>query len=1534
MSKTSLKEIRISQNNAVVGTNATGDVEEKLISTLKNDLELEADDVDDSTSTNKFVQQADKDKLSNITVTSPINLDSLGSSVTNLSYNDGTIESDTGTDAVIPDSTSSVKGLATPSQITKLDGIESGAEVNRTGAETVSLINTELGSTIWQLGGGGGGSSNPNEFIPTTAADLSNVANAGQIACIQTNITLTANLTLAEGLILKNCGGVLNIGTFTLTGQNNTIYFDGDETVINAFSGTIDGTWNQPKLMATTLGAIDDDNIATDNFNVGKNLLHLINQSSGHLYWNKKDTGKYYIDCNDDVFGSPFFGNIPNRDLIWLVGDGYDNVTVEHAGNVELKVIPGFTDEQAIYVTYDCHSPRITGGTLRGDRYLHQYDQELEVNSPATQAGNVQLRIVEHPKRADNLTENEIIVQIPLSLSDLTTNRGEVRDFINNNTVELADYTATFPGVNGDSGNPDKINVSGAPGVFYTFFFTDVDSGATVSQDVSPYEWGHGVVIGSNTRFAKVDNIQITEFFGDAIARQVQENGQTGIDFADLTQGYIEDNGVIDGANTDFYYLTTPRNVPTQHPWVQFRQGTSSTIDLAYYRYRIAFYDASDVFIKASKWLEPNEIYYIEPEWVKYRIIVDNNGSDITNFDYFFQSPSNAYKCIIEDCELSFNRRHAITNPPNGSVMRNNLIHDNGGVEPESGINIEDFGKRSIGYQIYGNEFWNQTAIDIILKGPSKVKIFNNKFLSNTTGIKNNPNDKDIAISAAYSRVVDIYNNDFHNKSLSIDIQHKFQNNNTYECEVNVRAGGAVVSGNVFLNTKLRDGSVGNIITSASGGANAASPSYIENNKFFLNRGWETTPLIDEENTLVWRNNIFEFNHTVSQHSVLVDPVRLIELNNSSTNFLKADNTVPEAYYTTGSYKGLEIKNVKASPGSLHSVGWPLYAANVFDLQSSTSIEVDGGYPKDFTMERMDITGWLEFILTQYPTDGVGTFNTITVRNAIITVPEQIDANEGYLNNTQFGGTQRQKLIRTPLDANVNFIFENVKFISKDVTNTQFAFFGHRGTTTLRDCTFSAPTAEVIDLSLSGTDGRAASVYTGANTGAITIINPTYENISFALRGGDVESFYGGNATDVDAIHDNIAGEINAITAKATPVAADIIIIEDSEDSFNKKKADLSTLLGGGSSFTLANGQGTTANGSAVDLGGTVNSEVNINIVGTGLESESVTIGGTDSTGNIISSLFIDPTNISTLVEDSSAGSGTTLNQVPSNISIQNNSTNSSDLIQVGTGLITLQSDNTVNADVQSITISNTEILFPNLTNAQIDAASNQHAITKGWFNANNGLDTTQDLTLDDGTNTTPTFNLENSSDSRLRFYALNSIAYIESEAISNDVARALRVKASNLSPTTNDAQDFGQTSQRWRDGWFSRNVTAEEFRVNGGLDTQFLKANGSLDNTTYLQSPSVSLVNVNRDFALTDNRTIIRSTGASPTLTVRLESAVNFPIGSQITIINDSAANTITIAAEAGVSIVEDVGGLTMPNEGSKRTLTKTASDRWVLGY
>lgn len=51
--------------------------------------------------------------------------------------------------------------------------------------------------------------------------------------------------------------------------------------------------------------------------------------------------------------------------------------------------------------------------------------------------------------------------------------------------------------------------------------------------------------------------------------------------------------------------------------------------------------------------------------------------------------------------------------------------------------------------------------------------------------------------------------------------------------------------------------------------------------------------------------------------------------------------------------------------------------------------------------------------------------------------------------------------------------------------------------------------------------------------------------------------------TDANAIHDNVAAEISAVTEKASPVSADLLLIEDSADSNNKKRVQVGNLPGG-----------------------------------------------------------------------------------------------------------------------------------------------------------------------------------------------------------------------------------------------------------------------------------------------------------------------------------------------------------------------------------
>ena len=76
------------------------------------------------------------------------------------------------------------------------------------------------------------------------------------------------------------------------------------------------------------------------------------------------------------------------------------------------------------------------------------------------------------------------------------------------------------------------------------------------------------------------------------------------------------------------------------------------------------------------------------------------------------------------------------------------------------------------------------------------------------------------------------------------------------------------------------------------------------------------------------------------------------------------------------------------------------------------------------------------------------------------------------------------------------------------------------------------------------------------------VTSPVTANIDalYAAVKGYVDVSSSGGGTDANAVHVNVGSEISAITAKATPTASDILLIEDAADSNNKKKITIGDL--------------------------------------------------------------------------------------------------------------------------------------------------------------------------------------------------------------------------------------------------------------------------------------------------------------------------------------------------------------------------------------
>lgn len=113
---------------------------------------------------------------------------------------------------------------------------------------------------------------------------------------------------------------------------------------------------------------------------------------------------------------------------------------------------------------------------------------------------------------------------------------------------------------------------------------------------------------------------------------------------------------------------------------------------------------------------------------------------------------------------------------------------------------------------------------------------------------------------------------------------------------------------------------------------------------------------------------------------------------------------------------------------------------------------------------------------------------------------------------------------------------------------------------------------------------------------------------------------------DTDAIHDNVAGEFAAITEKASPVSADLLLIEDSEAANAKKRVQVGNLSGGvdhGGLAGLADDDHTqylkadgTRQATYIDIGGLTGATAGVRYVG-GTASGPPT-SGTFAVGDVV----------------------------------------------------------------------------------------------------------------------------------------------------------------------------------------------------------------------------------------------------------------------------------------------------------------------------
>lgn len=486
---------------------------------------------------------------------------------------------------------------------------------------------------------------------------------------------------------------------------------------------------------------------------------------------------------------------------------------------------------------------------------------------------------------------------------------------------------------------------------------------------------------------------------------------------------------------------------------------------------------------------------------------VTNADGQLNQFTYFINSPSIPEGGLIHHNEFIENRRHGVTNVLNNQVVEHNKFYRNSGVAPEIDLNIEDWGKRVNGQVVRFNEFTVTNIANMSLKGCNRVEVYGNKFIQGSHQLKEGDYDSiPPAILVSFARNLQIHSNFFENRLSYVDLITNSYKNHYTNSRLEVRNGNAIVDGEIFINSFFGDGiSMSGVETEGTGGDGIST---VKNCVFYINDDWGDFDFISEANSIRHENNKYYFNDKVSQHYDITDSnLRDVKWRWDKYNRMRAENSTTNDGKHEGSYNGVEVYGAKVDEAALHLLGWAQYAANTKNFYLESSLKIQNGYEKSFKIKDGEINGWFWLELGEYGDSGVGDFETITIENVDVIVPPEINAETGHLVNTssQAVSYKNTNLLRVTQNKNVNLIFKNCSFISKDTATGLFMYLGNRGTTDFIGCTFDAPQAENIDFTVEGAE-KTIGVYRGANTGVISIkdaITPS-NRISFTLRAGDI----------------------------------------------------------------------------------------------------------------------------------------------------------------------------------------------------------------------------------------------------------------------------------------------------------------------------------------------------------------------------------------------------------------------------------------------
>lgn len=899
-----------------------------------------------------------------------------------------------------------------------------------------------------------GGGSNAAYNIVTSTSQITS-AGANAYILFQTNVDVSANYTPPANQIWIFTTGKISItGAYTLTGSNTKLYFAEGKTYIDAYKGTLAGTWISPDYFSIeNIGGKEGGVTSMADFNITSGTKTVTNTKHS---FTANDVGKVIA-----IVGASTGGKV-HKSLI----TGYTNVhSVTIADNALVTVSNAngtVSDDNFNALKNAFYLCKVSNGsTLTGLSKTYYYSSVLK----------------ELLNRLDptNLTisgKNIKLVNLTLRLipHDLQKTSSIVFDKTTNITLENVEIYGDreIHGVEGIGKTEDS----------HGFEFRRLSDKTRLINCTASNFYGDGGIATGDYQFRNYINgsLKVTENTASTISvGTISRIDGTTINTGDATKYHTDSFLNI----SDSYFQSILETGKTE---TNYRLGGTSFAGwggLSTPYFTAFYYDDAGTLLFVSENLYIYDDIPIQSAWKKVKFEFDT-PADIANVELMAAPHLVATDFLWQGGEISKNGRDGISNPPDNPTFDNVYFYSNGylAAGPAAGFNSEDRRRYNKNITLI-NCRWKDNKIDINFVGGENVLIQGNTLLGSTrfatsltTGIR-----------TYYGRNVRIIGNTSYNKSTSIDRGDFLTGNTFFEGEVTYTANDNVVKNNVFFNTLFKD-------VNLASSDRIGYPTIFEDNIFNYSKSWGISYLFnDVDRKASFINNLFRFNYFANYSNLITtnESIKFGEDNDKSRFFNGASNSADFG----GIFKGNTFLGAKTWVSTRdYDNGNSYFPLSDFNNNNiGSSVEFVNDFVKDYVSENNKINGHVVFRMSKFPNTVTGIPKTIKIKGWVV----KPDNDYAWTN-------PGANLIRTD-SRYVNYEFINCVFdlqIASAVTGStnRYMKLSGLGSHLFENCVFKSVTAKTIDFT-------NTNIFP-ANLGNVTIIDAITDGITFTLRSQDV----------------------------------------------------------------------------------------------------------------------------------------------------------------------------------------------------------------------------------------------------------------------------------------------------------------------------------------------------------------------------------------------------------------------------------------------